>query len=71
MSTLLAGEQDFVDCMVRKTFIYSMGRATTLGDLPYIDEVAADFEANNFQFADLVLSLVTSDVFRMRRGEPD
>ncbi len=71
MSNLLSQEQDFVACMVRKTFIYSLGRSVTLGDIPYLDEVIIDFELGDHRFADLVVSLATSDVFRMRRGEPD
>lgn len=71
MSTLLSQEQDFVECMVRKTFIYSLGRSVTLGDAPYLDEVIADFEMSDYRFADLVIALATSDVFRSRRGEPD
>lgn len=71
MSDLLAGEADFVECMARKTMIYGLGRAVTIGDLPYLDEIVADFDAADHHFKDLVISLVTSDIFRMRRGEPD
>jgi len=71
MSSLLSQEQNFVECMVRKTFTYSLGRGITPNDTPYFDDIVADFEMSDYRFADLVVSLATSDVFRARRGEPD
>jgi hypothetical protein len=70
MQTLIAAEPDFSKCVARKTFIYALGRATTIADIPYLDEVVAGFETSEYRFADLVVHLVTSDVFRQRRGDP-
>jgi hypothetical protein len=70
MQTLISGEPDFSKCVARKTFIYALGRATALADIDYLDEIIAGFEAGEYRFADLVVSLVTSDVFRQRRGDP-
>ncbi|HEY8380068.1 MAG TPA: DUF1585 domain-containing protein, partial [Nannocystis sp.] len=61
---------DFLRCVARKTFIYALGRALGLSDVPYIDDVVADFAANDRRFSDLVVALVTSEPFRMRRGDP-
>lgn len=71
MTTLLAQEPDFIECMVRKTFIYGLGRSVTIADYPYLDEIIADFSASEYQFDELVTSLVLSEAFRMRRGEPE
>lgn len=70
MQTLISSEPDFVRCVARKTFIYSLGRAVTFGDTPYVDGIVDDFTANARRFSDLVVALVTSDPFRMRRGDP-
>ena len=70
MQTLISSEPDFSKCVARKTFIYALGRATALADIDYLDAIVADFEAGEYHFADLVVGLVTSDVFRQRRGDP-
>jgi hypothetical protein len=70
MQTLISQEPDFVRCVTRKTIIYSLGRALGLSDTPYLDDIVDKFTANERRFSDLVVSLVTSDTFRMRRGDP-
>lgn len=56
-------------CMVKKTYIYALGRGTTVADSPYINELTTVFDGAEHRFASLVLALTTSDPFRMRRGE--
>ena len=70
MSDLLADDPGFARCLVQKTFIYALGRNVTPGDVPILDGIAASFDKADHHFAELVLALVTSDAFRMRRGEP-
>ena len=70
MQTLISSEPDFSKCVARKTFVYALGRGTTISDIDYLDEVVAGFESGQYRFADLVVNLVTSDVFRQRRGDP-
>ncbi len=70
MQTLISSEPDFSKCVARKTFIYALGRGTTIADIDYLDTVVAGFESGQYRFADLVVNLVTSDVFRQRRGDP-
>lgn len=70
MQTLISSEPDFTRCVARKTFIYALGRGTTIADIEYIDGIIAGFASGQYRFADLVISLVTSDVFRQRRGDP-
>lgn len=70
MQTLISDEPDFLRCVARKTFIYALGRALGLDDLPYLDDIVADFAADDRRFSDLAVSLVTSEPFRMRRGDP-
>lgn len=70
MQTLISQQPEFVRCVARKTFIYALGRALGLNDTPYLDDIVADFTADEHRFSDLVVSLVTSEAFRMRRGDP-
>jgi hypothetical protein len=70
MQTLISQEPDFVRCVTRKTIIYALGRAIGLNDVPYVDDIVDKFTANERRFSDLVVSLITSDTFRMRRGDP-
>lgn len=70
MTTLISEEPGFVECVARKTMIYALGRNTGVGDLPYLQDLYADFATGEYQFSDLVVALVTSDVFRQRRGDP-
>ena len=70
MQTLISAEPDFSKCVARKAFIYALGRGTALADIPYIEAIVAGFESSEYRFSDLVLHLVTSDVFRQRRGDP-
>jgi hypothetical protein len=69
MVTLLADGGDFAKCTVRKTLTYALGRETGETDMPYVDEIVADFQAENMTLEALLVGVVTSDVFRMRRGE--
>ncbi|MEZ4454534.1 MAG: DUF1588 domain-containing protein, partial [Nannocystaceae bacterium] len=71
MVPLLAQEPDFVECMVRKTFIYGLGRSVTIADYPVLDEIIAEFTASEHRFDALVTTFVLSDAFRSRRGEPE
>lgn len=70
MQSLIAAQPDFLACVARKTFIYALGRALGLADTPYLDDIVTDFAADDHRFSDLVVSLVTSEPFRMRRGDP-
>ena len=70
MQTLISSEPEFSKCVARKTFVYALGRGTTISDIDYLDEVVAGFETGQYRFADLVINLITSDVFRQRRGDP-
>lgn len=69
MAALLADSDDFTSCTIRHTLTYALGRGVTASDLPYIDEVRTNLMATDFALEDLVIALVTSDMFRMRRGE--
>jgi hypothetical protein len=65
----LAQGEEFAACTARKTLTYALGRETGASDKPYLDEIVADFQADDMKLEALLVAVVTSDVFRMRRGE--
>jgi len=69
LSDAISEDAGVARCMVKKTFIYALGRGTKVSDSPYLNDLTSTFEGSGHRFEDLVLALVTSDPFRMRRGE--
>lgn len=69
LADLLAADDEFPACTVRKTLIYALGRGLTLDDLDYLDAIEAEFVLANMRFPDLIKLIVTSDPFLQRRGE--
>ena len=66
---VLADSDDFVECTARKTMTYALGRAPGVSDIPYLDDIVEEFEAADTTLEGLLVAVVTSDTFRMRRGE--
>ena len=58
-------------CMVEKLFIYAMGRDVVAVDEGFLEQIEDEFLGADRRFAALVTAIVTSDAFRMRRGEAD
>lgn len=49
--------------VVKQLFRYAFGRHETIDDEPTIERMLADFRNSNFRFQELILSLVTSELF--------
>jgi hypothetical protein len=71
MADLLAADEEFPHCTVRKTFIYALGRGLTLDDVDDLEAIEANFILADMRFGDLVKLIVTSEPFIARRGEPE
>lgn len=69
LAGLLGASPEFPACTVQKTFVYALGRGLTIDDIPYLDEIEFAHVEGGQQLAALIKSIVTSDPFRMRRGE--
>jgi hypothetical protein len=68
---LLAASPEFSACTVQKAYIYALGRGLTPEDGDYLEEIElAHLEAGQYLPA-LIKAIVTSEPFRMRRGESD
>jgi hypothetical protein len=71
LSDLLASDQRLEDCASRKLLTYALARAPTQSDEPYLAAIRAASSANGNHLGSLLTAIVESDLFRMRRGEPE
>ena len=71
LANLLARDPRVYRCMVEKLYTYSAGRPPSGPEAEaHIDELTAAFVADGYRPRELILSIVTHDSFRSRRGEP-
>jgi len=70
MAALVKADPNTPHCLAERLFIYALGRGLTPDDDAQLDAITAAFQANGRSFEDLVLAIVQSEPFRMRRGEP-
>ncbi|MCH9688071.1 MAG: DUF1592 domain-containing protein [Deltaproteobacteria bacterium] len=65
----LAVSDEFVSCVARKALTYALGRGPGISDIPYVQEIATELDAGDMTFEELLIAIVRSETFRMRRGE--
>ncbi len=70
LSTVVASDPRLLPCVADKLMTYALGRSPGPSDAPYLSAISQDTEAAGSKMRDLVLSIVLSDPFRTRRGEP-
>jgi hypothetical protein len=58
----------FAQCATRKLYAYALGRAPRSYDEGRLAELTQSFVASDHRFRELVIDIVHSDAFRMRRG---
>ena len=68
LAEALSQQQRIHRCMVQKVTTYALGRATRGEDWPFIQPIEAGFVEGGHHFADLVVGIVRSDLFRTHRG---
>ena len=64
---LLGRSDAFVTVATEKLLTYAMGRATTAYDMPAVRSIARAAGKNDYRFSSLVLGVVKSEPFQMRR----
>jgi mono/diheme cytochrome c family protein len=70
LRTILKGKADlFARCLSEKMLTYALGRGTEPADRCSIEEIARALAKNDYRFSSLVLAVVRSDPFQMRRGQ--
>lgn len=60
---------EFVRCLSTKMLTYALGRGLEYYDKCATDEIAAHLAKRNYRFSALVMGIVRSTPFQMRRGE--
>ncbi len=65
---ILADRDAFAQCLTEKLLIYGLGRGLERYDKPTVKKIAAQVAAHNYKFSSVVLEIVNSLPFQMRRG---
>jgi mono/diheme cytochrome c family protein len=65
---ILSDRDAFAQCLTEKLLTYGLGRGLERYDKPTVKKIAAQVAANNYRFSSLVLGIVNSLPFQMRRG---
>jgi hypothetical protein len=65
----LAKSPQVQKCVTKQWFRYALGRMETNLDQCTLDAVYQRFQSNNLRLPELLLALVESDAFRIRRAE--
>ena len=68
LGKLLAASNACHRCIVKQVFRYAFGREETEADSPVIDGLLEKFRESDFRFRELLVALVTSDLFLQQRG---
>jgi hypothetical protein len=63
--------EEFVRCMAEKMLTYALGRGLEFYDKCALDEISKGVKANGYKFSALVMEIVKSVPFQLRRGEGD
>jgi hypothetical protein len=63
LGQILANEPTCQKCVVKQLFRYAFGREETVADQPAIDRMLERFRDSGFRFQELIVSVVTSDLF--------
>jgi len=68
-NALMARPEAFVGTMTEKLMTYSLGRGVTYADAPAIRKIVRDSREGGYHFSSLVLGIVNSGPFQMRRTQ--
>jgi mono/diheme cytochrome c family protein len=66
---LRTAQDDFAQCLTEKMLTYALGRGMERYDRPAIREITRKMAENDYRFSSMILGIVESTPFRMRRGE--
>jgi hypothetical protein len=64
---ILSHPDQFVDTLTEKLLTYALGRGLEYYDMPIVRSIARDAARNNYRFSSIVLGIVRSTPFEMKR----
>ena len=70
LSAIVAADPRFASCVAQNVMAYSLGRAVKASDRPYLSDIVKAPATGQVGVRDIIMNVVASDTFRMRRGEP-
>ena len=65
---LLANREEFVGTVTEKLLTYGLGRGVEYYDLPWIRRIVRQAEADDYRWSSLILGIVESTPFQMRKA---
>jgi hypothetical protein len=68
---LRADREAFAECLTEKMLTYALGRGLERYDRQTVNEIAGRVAADQYRFSSVVLEIVKSLQFQMRRGDPE
>lgn len=68
---LLASGDEFISTVTERLMTYALGRGVDYYDAPTLRRIVRDLERNDYRWSALVLGIVTSEPFQMRRAAED
>ena len=68
-NALLKHPEQFVQTLAEKIMMYALGRSIEYYDMPAIRKIVRDSARDNYKFSSIVLGIVNSPAFQMRRAE--
>ncbi len=67
---ILKGKKDlFSRCLAEKMLTYALGRGVEYYDRPAVDTIVRELAHHEYKFSTLVIEIVKSEPFRLRRGK--
>jgi hypothetical protein len=68
-NALLKHPEQFVQTLTEKMMTFALGRSVEYYDMPTIRKIVRDSAKDNYRFSSIVLGIVNSPAFQMRRAE--
>ena len=65
---LLSKKDQFVETVTERLLTYGLGRGVEPFDMPAVRKIARDVAANDYRWSSLIVGVVNSTPFQMRRA---
>jgi len=70
LAAAVGADSRFIQCVAQNVMTYSLGRQLLPTDKPYLTDITKASQAGGLGVRDVLMNVVASDTFRMRRGDP-
>ncbi|HEX6993380.1 MAG TPA: DUF1592 domain-containing protein [Gammaproteobacteria bacterium] len=70
-NAIVADPEQFVQTLTEKLLTFALGRTVEYYDMPAVRKIVRDAARDDYRFSSLVMGVVTSDPFRLRRVPDD